>query len=278
MVWNRPMAPEVCSARTMRKASRIRAKWTISGLVSHLDVHQRRLPVQLDGGRQPDGKGGDSQADADPWCLEPPVVSAEGEHHGQQAEAERDERIADEIQPVQHLGTRHRRQRQQVDDAERDQRQPDFQQVEAVPEADIQQRGGEQPCHHGRGGGTGQRHAQAPAHLPGRREGIQHVEEGEGRHGRGRRAGEEAHHHRRMQVEHEQVQQGDSDEDGDAEFGEAAQAELGAHLGQQDGQADIRRHVGRDQPGGLVQGSAQRALDLLGVDRDQVHSQSLRQP
>ena len=52
-----------------------------------------------------------------------------------------DQRIGDEITPIQDFGMRHRCERQKIDDSERHQRKADLHHVELMPLAEVEKNG-----------------------------------------------------------------------------------------------------------------------------------------
>ncbi|MCY1292496.1 hypothetical protein D9M70_417260 [compost metagenome] len=172
---------------------------------------------------------------------------------------------------------RHRRQRQQIDDRQRDQCQRHFERVERMPLAIFDQGRRDQPGDRRGDRRAGERQCQTDCQLARRRKGFEHVEEAERRHRCSSNAADEADDDGRMQVGNEDVHQRYDDEADDADFGKAAQPVLSANLHQRDRQADIGRHVSRRQPTGLDRGRRERTLDLRQIGKRQVHAQALRQ-
>ncbi|MND99555.1 hypothetical protein D3C80_919420 [compost metagenome] len=91
-----------------------------------------------------------------------------------------------------------------------------------------------------------------------RREGLDDVEDAEGRHARRRHPGDAAHHQGRAVVLQKQVGRRRRQEDHQDDFGEQPQPVLHPELDQQQVHAGVGHDEDDRQPGGLGRGHAQR--------------------
>ena len=242
------------------------------------EVDKRGVAVDLDRRCAPDGDRCNGETYADPGGLEPPVVAAESQHHRDEAETDGDQRIGDEITPVQDLGMWYRRQWQKIDDGERNQREADLHHIELMPLAELEKRRRNDPSNPRRGRRACQGEAETPAHFPGWRKCLEHVEKGDRGERRSGDACEEPDRQRRPQIVDEQMEQRGYEKNAEAVFAEAADSELGPHLHEQQRQADIGGHIGGHQPIGFCQGRPERSLNLIGVHADRVHAEAICQP
>jgi hypothetical protein len=122
----------------------------------------------------------------------------------------------------------------------------------------------------------GEDEADANRHLAGWCEGFEHVEECQARQGSCSNTADETDHDCRLEIRDEQMQQRDQNEYSQAQLGEIPESKLVADLYQRNRKADIRRHIGGDQPCCFRIRGTQITLNLRDVRRNQVHAETLR--
>ncbi len=218
------------------------------------NVDQRQLAIEFDQHHAGQGNDRHGQEHAEPWRLEPPVEPPHRQHDGNAAETDGDQQVAEDIRSLDHLRMRHRRQWHEINNWQGHQRQRHLKRIEPMPLPILDQRRRDQPGNRRRDRCACQRQGKSDRQLARRREGLEHIEETERRHGGSRNSADEANDDRRMQIGHEDVHQRNDHEAEDAYFGETAQPVLRTDLDQRDGERNIRRHIGRREPGGLDRG------------------------
>ncbi|MNS75967.1 hypothetical protein D3C72_1094980 [compost metagenome] len=229
-------------------------------------VDQRIGAVVLDddgGGQQHQGP---DQGQADPRRLGPPDDATQAQDGGQQGHPWREQGEGDEVQLFEGLDPLRRRHLQGEDGGQGDQHQPQVEHVDGSPQVAIQQIANPQPRQGN--GQAGQADADDDALQPVlRREGLDDVEDAQGRHARRRDPGDAAHHQGRAVVLEEEVSGRRRQEDHQDDLGEQTQPVLHPELDQQEVHAGVGHDEDDGQPGGLGRGHAQGARQQRNIGR-----------
>ena len=143
------------------------------------DVDQMVPAIKLDHGENCGSCNPDDENPGGPVDRSPPVESSDSEHHGKAAERDGQEYVANQIQSADHFRPWRRGERQQVDKAKRDHRQPHFDQVEHMIAANVQEVGRNDPANRRRQRQRRQRHAYSNVHLSGGGHRLKYVKEGQ---------------------------------------------------------------------------------------------------